>query len=115
MPSEAQEATHPASSRPDEAYKQATRAVVDDAFRTDILGPKICAVLTNHTPASDKIRELIAKAIVQEPKVKKAIEDVVEGLDTKRKSRLMDKGIGALWGAVGVIITGLMLYWITHR
>jgi hypothetical protein len=38
----------------DEAFRQATKVVVDDALRIDVLGPRIVAVLCDHTPASDK-------------------------------------------------------------
>lgn len=88
----------------DDEHKKATKEVVDDMFRDDVLGPRMCSVLENHTPASTK-----------EPAIKNAIESVVDDLDTKRKSRWMDKVTGALWTlGIGAIAT-LIGYIITHR
>lgn len=98
----------------DEEYKDAIQPVVDNNMRTDILGPHFCRVLENHTPASTAIIQLLATAIAKEPSLKNAIEGVITELDTKRKSRLIDKGLGALGGIALSIIAGVAVYVFTH-
>lgn len=98
----------------DDAFRQATKVVVDDALRTDVLGPRICAVLSDHTPAGNKIRELIAEAIVKEPSIIDAIETLVDNFDRKRKIKWIERGIGAFGGALVSILAGLVLYGIEH-
>lgn len=99
---------------PDDEHKRATKEVVDDMFRDDVLGPRICSVLENHTPASSKVTTIIADAINKEPAIKNAIEAVLTDLDAKRKIRLIDKFTGALW-ALGIgAIGSLIAYTITH-
>ena len=90
------------SHRNDDEYKVATKEVVDDMLREDVLGPRICANLTNHTPASDKVKSIVADAISKEPALKKAIEGVIDEIDTKRKSKWIDRALGA----IGVLIFG---------
>jgi len=67
----------------DDEYKKATKEVVDDMFRDDVLGPRICSVLENHTPASSKVKNIIADAIENHPECKKAIEIVMAGFRYK--------------------------------
>lgn len=98
----------------DEEYKEAIQPVVDNNMRTDILGPHFCRVLENHTPASTAIVALLAHAIEREPSLKTAIETVIKELDNKRKSRWIDKALGALGGILLTIIAGVAVYFITH-
>lgn len=99
---------------PDDEHKKATKEVVDDMFRDDILGPRICSVLENHTPASSKVRDIISDAITKEPTIKNAIESVVNEMDTKRKSRWLDKLTGAFYTIVIGGIGTLIAYIFTH-
>ncbi|HBA46183.1 hypothetical protein A2W67_00445 [Candidatus Nomurabacteria bacterium RIFCSPLOWO2_02_40_28] len=94
----------------DDEYKKATKEVVDDMFRDDVLGPRICSVLENHTPASSKVKNIIADAIENHPECKKAIEIVMAGLDTKRKGKWVDRGLGAF----GAIVIGLLIWGIPY-
>jgi len=96
----------------DDEYKKSTKEVVDDMLRDDVLGPRLCTVLTNHTPASEKIKLIVSEAIVKEPALRTAIEDVVNGLDTKRKGRLMDKLTGAFWTLVAGIVLAAAIYFL---
>lgn len=79
----------------DNESKDAFQAVVDDNMRTDVLGPNFCKVLAEHIPTSDKLKAIMATAIESDGTVKKAIEVVLEGLDHKRKSKWVDRAIGA--------------------
>lgn len=83
-------------------------------LREDVLGPRICAILTNHTPASEKVKTIIAEAITKEPNVKSAIETVLGEFDAKRKSRWIDRALGAVGGLVLTLIGGFTLWYITN-
>lgn len=98
----------------DDEYKDAIQPVIDDNMRTDVLGPRFCKVLTEHTPAQDALVKLVADSISKEPAIKKAVEEVVEGLDTKRKSRWIDKGLGAAGGVILSVIIGIAVFYATH-
>lgn len=99
----------------DDQYKQATREIVDDNLRDDVLGPKICSVLANHTPESDKVRQLIAEAILKEPTCKEAIESVVNDMDVKIKSRWVDRVAGAVGGIIVAVLVGVIVYFVTRK
>jgi response regulator RpfG family c-di-GMP phosphodiesterase len=62
------------SSTEDDEYKRATKAVVDDTMRTDVLGPNILKVLKEHSPTSDQIKLIIINAILNDTKVQDALE-----------------------------------------
>lgn len=100
----------PEQNHSDDEYKKATKEVVDDMFRDDVLGPRFCSVLTNHTPASDKIKSLVAEAIANHPGTKTSIEGVIADLDSKRKGRWMDRAIGV----IGTIVIGLII-WVAQQ
>lgn len=94
----------------DEEYKEATQAVVDDRMRTDVLGPRICAVIKEHTPARDALLEIIKMAIEQNPDVHKSLNMVIADYWNKSRLRWMDAGLGALSAAgLGVLI------WLIER
>lgn len=89
-------------------YKDATKAVVDDMFRDDVLGPRICSVLENHTPASSKVKDILAEAISSHPACRSAIESVLTDLNIKRKGRWMDIGLGA----IGTIVIAIIIWFV---
>lgn len=91
----------------DEQYKTATKAV-DDAMRTDVLGPNMVKVLTTHTPASDAVQSVIARAITDDPdakNVKQALEQFLKNYDKKRKGVWVDR---AMWTFVGAVAVGIV-------
>jgi hypothetical protein len=115
MPDVAQTGLPSVSHSRDDEYKDAIQPVIDDNMRVDVLGPRFCKVLTEHTPAQDSLVKLIATSIAKEPTIKEAVESVVEGLDTKRKSRWIDRILGAGGTAlIGLIIWGIQ-YILTHQ
>lgn len=87
----------------DEEYKEATKAVVDDRMRTDVLGPRMCAVLEQHTPASTVITKIIKDSVQKDPDVQKEIKSVIETYNKEQKVRWLDRGVGAV-GAVFLAI-----------
>lgn len=88
----------------------AVKAVVDDNMRTDVLGPNFCRVLSEHIPTAKALNGLIASAIRLDPEVKSAISAVLEELDQKRKSKWVDRVVGAISGiCIAVVIAVLTL------
>ena len=99
-----------AAATSDDEYRQATKTVVDDAMRTDILGPNLVRVLKDHKPANDLLHEILADGIENDTKVKKLLADFVDEHTTKKKGKWIDRG---LWLAVGAVITGCVAWAIS--
>lgn len=98
----------------DEEYKSAIQPVVDNNMRTDILGPHFCRVLENHTPASDAVVSLIAKKVIADPILKKAIKDVVDERNGETKMKWMDRIIGIILGTIGTLVVGAIMWFMTQ-
>lgn len=65
--------THSNSQNDTDQYKQATQEVVDDAMRTDVLGPNICKVLREHNPTSKELKSIILNLIDSDADVRSAL------------------------------------------
>lgn len=87
----------------DEQYKRATR-VVDDAMRTDQLGPNLVRVLKDHKPAHDLLHEIVKQCIQDDSDVKKELETFLDDYYKRKKGGWIDKGI---WLIVGAVLTGV--------
>jgi|SRR6266850_1362719 len=87
----------------DEQYQKATKAV-DDAMRTDILGPKVCQVLNEHLPTNELLEQKFVKLIKDSSKVKEALGTEISNSQSVRLSRWLERGAIAI-GAAG-------LYWL---
>lgn len=94
----------------DEQYKRSTKAVVDDAMRTDMLGPNLVRVLKDHKPAHDLLREVIAESIASDPATRKALGTFVDENAMNRKGKWIDR---AMWLGIGAVITGVLGYLIS--
>ena len=92
----------------DDEYKEATQAVVDDRMRTDVLGPHICKVLADHTPAQTAVTKIIKDSITQNPEVQQSVETVIKKINDSSKIKWFQRFIGA----IGVIVVGLVLWLI---
>lgn len=92
----------------DDEYKEATKAVVDDRLRTDVLGPRFCAVLKEHSPTQDAIAQLIETTILQNPGAKKAVNVVISDYNNSSKVKYLNIGIGA----VGTIFMALIIWFL---
>ena len=102
------------SGQPDDAYKHSVQTYVDDHMRSDVLGPHFCRVLREHKPVSEDVVALIAKEIRKDPGLVDAIEGVVNNMDTKRKSRWIDRAVGAAGTIAVTVIAGVIVYVSTH-
>lgn len=99
--------TPPAPPAPDDdEYRKATKTVVDDAMRTDILGPNLVRVLKDHKPANDLLHQILHDCIASDTEVKKALAEFVDEHTTKKKGKWIDR---AIWIAVGAVITGVIV------
>jgi len=90
----------------DDEYQRATKAVVDDTMRTDVLGPNILKVLKEHSPTSDQIKLIIINAILNDTTVQGALEKFHSNLSLTKKG----KGIT---NVQGIIISSLITLVIT--
>jgi hypothetical protein len=95
----------------EDEYRRATKTVVDDAMRTDILGPNLCKVLEDHTPAGKLIKSLVADAIRTDPEVRKEFAEFIKNDSTTKRNKWIDRAVAAFLGIIG---TGLIQYVISH-
>lgn len=107
MPPETQPQIKPVVGVDDE-YKDAIQPVVDDRMRTDILGPHFCRVLKDHKPASEDIVALVAEEAIADPKLKKAIKDVVDERNRETKMQWFNRALGVM----GTILLALAIWGI---
>jgi len=56
-------------------YTRATKAVVDDTMRTDVLGPNIERVLRDYKPVNDLVKKISVDGIKNDTDTKKAIDE----------------------------------------
>lgn len=100
-----------ATPQPDEdEYRQATKTVVDDAMRTDILGPNLVRVLKDHKPANDLMHSILVECITNDSTVKEALGKFVEEHSTSKKGKWIDRIIYLI---VGGVVTGVITFLIT--
>ena len=91
-------------------YRQATKVVVDDAMRTDVLGPNVCKVLKEHLPSHELLEEKITKLINESPKVKAALATQISDNQTVRTGKWIERVVLVVGGAavtwLGQLIIG---------
>ena len=96
----------------DEEYKEATQSVVDDRMRTDVLGPKVCNIFKDYTPAKEAIEKIAREAIRKDPDTQKEIKGVIENYNKEAKIRWLDRGLGAIGTIIVAVIIWLLETWI---
>ncbi|HYH74720.1 MAG TPA: hypothetical protein VD735_02045 [Candidatus Saccharimonadales bacterium] len=109
MNQEQNNTSNPIPGPQDDQYKRGTKAVVDDAMRMDVLGPKVVTVLQKYTPAGNELKDQMLKNLKDE-EIKEAIVKIVSvqqvtdtGKTTNKYKALIITGI--IGTAVGVIVT----------
>ncbi|MBU6389523.1 hypothetical protein KGQ71_03330 [Patescibacteria group bacterium] len=90
---------------PDEQYKEATKAVIDDAMRTDILGPNFLRVIRDYKPVNDVLREIMAESITETVGVHTALTTFIDEYDLRRKGRWLER---IIWLIAGALVTGII-------
>lgn len=93
----------------EDEYSKATRAVVDDTMRTDILGPNVLRILQDYKPANDLVQSIVLDAIQNNTEVKTAVDVVVENNEDRKRNKWIF-GLGsAVAGIVITVIAGLIV------
>ncbi len=95
----------------DEEYKEATKAVVDDAMRDDTLGPNVLRIIQNHKPVNDEIVVIVAKAIKGNPDVANELNVFIDSHSTNQKGRWVERGIII---AAATVLTLLITYAVNN-
>src|SRR5260370_22726875 len=88
-----------------EQYKQATQ-VVDDAMRTDQLGPSVVRVLEDHKPANDKVLQIMHAGIKDTSAIQAALGEFVKNDATMKKGKLVERAITIALAAVVTVVVG---------
>lgn len=96
-------------------YKNATKAVVDDAMRMDVLGPKVVEVIENYTPANEKIAALTLKSIKNDGNLRKEVVAIINAHLTTRKGKGIEKVGWQITAAVIVLLVGAIGGWLLSR
>jgi hypothetical protein len=98
----------------DDEYKRATKAVVDDTMRTDVLGPNILRVLKEHSPTSDQIKIIIINAILNDTNVQEALDKFHTNRAMNKKGRGLTNAqsitVAAIISLAIVVVGGIILY-----
>ena len=99
----------------DEEYKDAVKPIVDDHMRTDRLGPHIVKVLREHTPTSKEVVALIAREVIKDPTLKKALKEVIDERNRENKMQYFSAAIGAFSTILLALIIWGIEYALTHK
>lgn len=87
-------------------YTRATKAVVDDTMRTDVLGPNVERVLRDYKPVNDLVKKISVDGIKNDTDTKKAIDEVVSSNEARKRNNIMITiGSAVLGGIITFICT----------
>lgn len=90
-------------------YTRATKAVVDDTMRTDVLGPNIERVLRDYKPVNDLVKKIFVDGIKNDTDTKKAIDEVVNSNEARKRNNIMIAIGSAILGGVITFISGIVI------
>ena len=90
-------------------YTRATKAVVDDTMRTDVLGPNIERVLRDYKPVNDLVKKISVDGIKNDTDTKKAIDEVVNSNEARKRNNIMIAIGSAILGGVITFISGIVI------
>lgn len=93
----------------DDEYKRATKAVIDDTMRTDVLGPNLERVLRDHKPANDLVQDIVLEAVKNNTEVKTAVDGIIDSNETRKRSSLFIAISGAIGGAALAFVGSLLI------
>lgn len=97
----------------DDEYKKATKPLIDDAMRTDALGPNFRKVLRDYKPANDEVQRVLAEGIKSNPEVKNALSAFIKEHDAKRKGLWVGRIVWLILGAGAVGVVTLVVNYLT--
>jgi hypothetical protein len=90
-------------------YTRATKAVVDDTMRTDVLGPNVERVLRDYKPVNDLVKKISVDGIKNDTDTKKAIDEVVSSNEARKRNNIMIAIGSAILGGVITFISGIVI------
>lgn len=90
-------------------YTRATKAVVDDTMRTDVLGPNVERVLRDYKPVNDLVKKISVDGIKNDTDTKKAIDEVVNSNEARKRNNIMTAIGSAILGGVITFISGIVI------
>lgn len=90
-------------------YTRATKAVVDDTMRTDVLGPNVERVLRDYKPINDLVKKISVDGIKNDTDTKKAIDEVVNSNEARKRNNIMIAIGSAILGGVITFISGIVI------
>jgi hypothetical protein len=90
-------------------YTRATKAVVDDTMRTDVLGPNVERVLRDYKPVNDLVKKISVDGIKNDTDTKKAIDEVVNSNEARKRNNIMIAIGSAILGGVITFISGIVI------
>ena len=90
-------------------YTRATKAVVDDTMHTDVLGPNVERVLRDYKPVNDLVKKISVDGIKNDTDTKKAIDEVVNSNEARKRNNIMIAIGSAILGGVITFISGIVI------
>lgn len=90
-------------------YTCATKAVVDDTMRTDVLGPNVERVLRDYKPVNDLVKKISVDGIKNDTDTKKAIDEVVNSNEARKRNNIMIAIGSVILGGVITFISGIVI------
>ncbi len=90
-------------------YTRATKAVVDDTMRTDVLGPNVERVLRDYKPVNDLVKKISVDGIKNDTDTKKAIDEVVNSNEARKRNNIMIAIGSVILGGVITFISGIVI------
>ena len=90
-------------------YTRATKAVVDDTMRTDVLGPNVERVLRDYKPVNDLVKKISVDGIKNDTDTKKAIDEVVSSNEARKRNNIMIAIGSEILGGVITFISGIVI------
>lgn len=90
-------------------YTRATKAVVDDTMRTDVLGPNVERVLRDYKPVNDLVKKISVDGIKNDTDTKKAIDEVVSSNEARKRNNIMIAIGSVILGGVITFISGIVI------
>ena len=90
-------------------YTRATKAVVDDTMRTDVLGPNVERVLRDYKPVNDLVKKISVDGIKNDTDTKKAIDEVVNSNEARKRNNIMIAIGSVILGGAITFISGIVI------
>ena len=78
-------------------------------MRTDVLGPNVERVLRDYKPVNDLVKKISVDGIKNDTDTKKAIDEVVNSNEARKRNNIMIAIGSAILGGVITFISGIVI------